>query len=69
MAGLQPGRNDGNEPPKKTSTENPGMSKLSPLTPTSQQAILWAKYYRTAIAAGSSSVLSTFFAVTMVFYS
>lgn len=38
------------------------MSKLSPLAPTSQQAKLWAKYYRTAIAAGSSSILSTFVA-------
>lgn len=69
MAGLQPRRSEGNEPTKKPSTEKPEMSKLSPLAPTSQQAKLWAKYYRTAIAAGSSSILSTFVAVSVNYYS
>lgn len=45
--------------------ERPDMSKDFPLVVTPRQARHWAKQYRTEIAAGSSSILSTFSAVSL----
>ena len=48
----------------KSPGPHPGMSGMSPIVPTPPQAKHWAKQYRTEIAASSSSVLSTFVAVS-----
>ena len=53
---------------KKPLSDDLSKSKRSPLTPSSQQAKHWAKKYRTEIAAGSSSVLSTFAAVGIIYH-
>lgn len=45
--------------------EKPEMSKAFPIVATPRQAKHWAKQYRTEIAAGSSSILSTFSAVSL----
>ena len=50
---------------KRTAMEKPEMSKFSPLVVAPRQASHWAKQYRTEIAAGSSSILSTFSAVSL----
>lgn len=50
---------------KKPIALKPEMSKLSPLAPTPRQTKHWAKQYRTSIATLSSSVLSTFVAVSV----
>lgn len=49
---------------ERPAMEKAEMSKVSPLVATPRQARHWAKQYRTEIAAGSSSVLSTFSAVS-----
>lgn len=48
---------------ERPATEKPEMSKVSPLVVAPRQARHWAKQYRTEIAAGTSSILSTFSAV------
>ncbi|MCJ1355089.1 MAG: hypothetical protein MMC33_005080 [Icmadophila ericetorum] len=47
-----------------TPTASPIMATTSPLLPNPKLVKHWAKRYRTEIAASSSSVLSTFFAVS-----
>lgn len=64
MADPLPRRDDGDNPSKNPLSGTPDMSRLSPLAPTPGQAKHWAKHYRTEIAACSSSVLSTFVAVS-----
>ena len=51
---------------KKPLSEDFAKSKRPHLTPSPQEAKHWAKQYRTEIAAGSSSVLSTFAAVRLL---
>ena len=60
----QRGGKDGNEGSRG---EKPEMSKISPIAPTTKQAKHWAKQYRTEIAASTSSVLSTFVAVSQAY--
>ena len=50
---------------ERPATEKPEMSEVSPLVVAPRQARHWAKQYRTEIAAGSSSILSTFSAVSL----
>ena len=52
------------QPEKPTVVDSPDTPKMSSITPSSKQAKHWAKQYRTEIAASSSSVLSTFVAVS-----
>lgn len=49
---------------ERPATEQLEMSEVSPLVVVPRQARHWAKQYRTEIAAGSSSILSTFSAVS-----
>ena len=64
MNTANPRRNDGDNKPSQLSiVKHAERSRISPLAPTPGQARHWAKVYRTEIAAGSSSVLSTFVAV------
>ena len=51
-------------PSSHTAVSTPIMASTSPLLPNPKVAKHWAKRYRTEIAASSSSVLSTFFAVS-----
>lgn len=57
-------RNGDDRATERTVMEKVEMSEASPLGPAPRQARHWAKQYRTEIAAGSSSVLSTFSAVS-----
>lgn len=59
------GRNGDDKAAERPAMEKAEMSKVSPLAATPRQARHWAKQYRTEIAAGSSSVLSTFSAVSL----
>lgn len=63
MTDLHSRRNEGDEP-SETTIPKPEISKIMPLGPTPGQAKHWAKIYRTEIAACSSSILSTFLAVS-----
>ena len=59
------GGNEGKDQPEnQTVVDNPDTPKMSSIAPSSKQAKHWAKQYRTEIAASSSSVLSTFVAVS-----
>lgn len=64
MPGLRQERGDGDDSSKKPVVQHPTLPKTSPLIPNSQQRKHWAKQYRTEIAASTSSVLSTFAAVS-----
>ncbi|KAI4252365.1 MAG: hypothetical protein LQ352_004328 [Teloschistes flavicans] len=58
-------RNDGDDSAQKPVIQTPAcLPTSSPLIPTPQQRKHWAKQYRTEIAASSSSILSTFAAVS-----
>lgn len=63
MTDLHSRRNEGDEP-SKTTVQKPELSNIMSLGPTPGQAKHWAKIYRTEIAACSSSILSTFLAVS-----
>lgn len=63
MTDLHSRRNEGDEP-SITTVQKPEFSNIMPLGPTPGQAKHWAKIYRTEIAACSSSILSTFLAVS-----
>lgn len=63
MTDLHSRRNEGDEP-SMTTVQKPEISNIMPLGPTPGQAKHWAKIYRTEIAACSSSILSTFLAVS-----
>lgn len=57
-------RSDGGNSPQKPAVQPPNIPIISPLLPNPQQRKHWAKQYRTEIAASSSSLLSTFAAVS-----
>lgn len=58
------GQSGDDKPSKELAAEKLEASTVSPLTPVPRQATKhWAKQYRTELAAGSSSVFSTFTAV------
>lgn len=63
MTDLHSRRKEGDEP-SMTTIQKPEISNIMPLGPTPGQAKHWAKIYRTEIAACSSSILSTFLAVS-----
>ncbi|KAL8718762.1 MAG: hypothetical protein Q9225_004142 [Loekoesia sp. 1 TL-2023] len=57
-------RSNGDDSPQKPVIQHSTIPTTSPLIPSPQQRKHWAKQYRTEIAASSSSVLSTFAAVS-----
>lgn len=58
-------RNGDDRAADRPAMEKAEFSSISPLVVTPRQARHWAKQYRTEIAAGTSSILSTFSAVSL----